>query len=114
MLLLCIIISTPVMLFNHKESYHQYMKHMGKQLNLLRTFQDETSFRSNTESLALGELSQPHYRSNNKASSRQGMTAFTYDTTLSEILWHTENLSVLASSVSQESLVYSWNFLSLE
>lgn len=105
MLLLCIIISTPVMLLNHKESYHQYMKHMGKQLNLLRTFQDETSFRSNTESLALGELSRPHYRSNNQASSRQGMTAFTYDTTLSEILWHTENLSVLASSVSQESLV---------
>lgn len=81
MLLLCIIISTPVMLFNHKESYHQYMKHMGKQLNLLRTFHAETSFRFNTESFALGELSQPHYRSNNHASSRQGMTSLTYDTT---------------------------------
>lgn len=114
MLLLCIIISTPVTLLNHKESYHQYMKHMGKQLNLRSTFQDETSIRFNSESLALREISQTHFRSNNRASSRQGMTAFAYNTTLSEIPWHTENLSVLARSVSQESLVYSWNFLSLE
>lgn len=78
---------TPMKPFSRKESYLHYLK----QLNLLST-RDKTAFRFNTENLALRGLSQPHFRNNNWAECRQGMKKLVYDSTLSEIHWHKENL----------------------